>query len=518
MDFISRSVHVNESGVSLYTLVMLPGEGKWPAVIIRSPYYDAQEQMSDTEIELKGMEAFREFLEGGYAVIVQHCRGTGRSDGDCVPYINERVDGLALQKWIRTQPFYNGELFLYGGSYLCSVHYLTAPYAPDIKGAVFLKQDTERYNVCYRNGFFKAGLHGDWYVKMFHKKKHIEKSYVKDTFKTLPLTRFAPLVFGCEQEDWQETLRHPNREDPFWKTALGGADASHVTDSLPFPALVMTSFYDIYTGGVFDMWDAMTEETRSKCALMVNPYDHSFNETKQPIAFPKGRPEEQFGCFGVKWFDAIRGKGEYPLPRGKVTYYRLFENEWRTDDFAPTGKEIRIPFCEKDVSYDYNPAAPASFKGGLSDNFDGTAWQDEPNSRNDIRSFISKPFERETFVKGKMTAKLSVKSDCPDTCIYIRVSLVKENGTYGLRDDIHSLSEFAPDYVPGETVTIPFTFDDHAFLVKKGESIRVDVSSSAFPYYVPHTNRKGLYSEQIGYDIAHNTLIGGTGELVVPIE
>ena len=32
--------------------------------------------------------------------------------------------------------------------------------ADDIKGAIFGVQDCERYNICYRNGFLKKGLHG----------------------------------------------------------------------------------------------------------------------------------------------------------------------------------------------------------------------------------------------------------------------------------------------------------------------------------------------------------------------
>ena len=51
-----------------------------------------------------------------------------------------------------------------------------------------------------------------------------------------------------------------------------------------------------------------------------------------------------------------------------------------------------------------------------------------------------------------------------------------------------------------------FNFDEHAFLVKKGEKIRIDISSSAYPFYVPHTNIKGLYSLIDNYKIATNKI------------
>ena len=140
----------------LFTVYLLPDENrKFPTVVIRSPYVDKYENEKEENIALDYLSENRAWLQSGYAVVIQHCRGRGRSSGDCIPYINEREDGLALQEWIRTQDFYNGEIFLKGGSYLTSVHYVTAPFADDIKGAVFGIQDCERYNLCYRNGFFK---------------------------------------------------------------------------------------------------------------------------------------------------------------------------------------------------------------------------------------------------------------------------------------------------------------------------------------------------------------------------
>ena len=63
-----------------------------------------------------------------------------------------------------------------------------------------------------------------------------------------------------------------------------------------------------------------------------------------------------------------------------------------------------------------------------------------------------------------------------------------------------------------------FTFDEHAFVIKKGEKIRIDISSSAFPLYVRHTNNKGLYSTQTTTKIANNTVILKDSYIEIPIE
>ncbi|MBO7341774.1 MAG: CocE/NonD family hydrolase [Clostridia bacterium] len=152
---VSFYTYLKVDGAELFTVVCLPDEvGTFPTVLFRKPYQDAEVNMTEQEVADLYLEKKEKWLARGYAFVHQHCRGRGKSTGDFVPYINEREDGLALQEWVRKQPFYNGELYLLGSSYSSSVHYCTAPFAPDIKGAVLPVQDSERYNIIYRNGFF----------------------------------------------------------------------------------------------------------------------------------------------------------------------------------------------------------------------------------------------------------------------------------------------------------------------------------------------------------------------------
>lgn len=518
MSHTSYFAYLGSEGAELFTLVCLPGDvGQYPTVVFRTPYVDIEETLPEEEIAKRRLAEVSSFLAAGYAVVLQHCRGRGKSSGDCIPYINEREDGLLLLDWIRTQAFYNGEIYLCGASYTSSVHYVTAPFAPDIKGAVLEVQDAERYNCNYRNGFFKVGLHGNWYVSMYKKKSGLVKSYTADTYRMLPLSAFSETVFGECAPDLDGILGHPDRDDPFWKTRAGGGEAHNAIVGAAIPILLVTGFFDIYTGGVFDMWRSLDEKTRSLSALAVHPYDHSGTPNSQPIPFPGGTVREAFGDYRLRWLDAIRGKGGFPFPRGQVTYYPLFGDGYCTDAFHHAAPMRRIPLGEGSVTYKYNPYAPASFRGGLSANFGGTAWQDPPHTRYDIVTCYTPPFAEDTKLRGQMTASLRVMSDCEDTCFYLRLSLCKEEGDYGLRDDITKISNVAPDYVPGEEVTLSFRFDEIALCVKAGERLRIDISSSAFPHYVPHTNLRGLFSEQTVARVATNTVRLADSYLELPI-
>ena len=511
--------YLDREGVRLFTAVALPSEtGKFPTVIVRHPYVDAERELSEEEICRRRLSDQAHWLDAGYALVFQHCRGTGKSEGDCVPYIYEREDGLALQAWIREQPFYNGELYLYGSSYTSSVHFVTAPFASDIKGAVLSVQTSERYDCNYRNGFYKMGLHGGWYVKMYKKNGNLEKAFSPDAYRMLPLSDFSRTVLGESAPDFDEILQHPQREDPFWTTSrYGGAEAHDAITHARIPILLVTGFYDIYTGAIFDMWNRLDAETRAKSALLVHPYGHSGTPTGEPIAFEGATVAEHLGDFALRWINAVRGVEPYPAEPAQVTYYKLFGGAWCTDTFRQPCEALTFPLGEGERSYRYNPYAPATFEGGLSTNFGGNAWQGEPSSRYDIVSVLTPIFEKDTFVKGKMTARLKVRSSAEDTCFYMRISLVKAEGAYGLRDDIQQISNFRLDYTPGETLEIPFSFDEHAFVISAGERLRIDISSSSFPNYVPHTNRKGLFSEQTTAVVATNTVVFDGSTLTVPI-
>lgn len=510
---------IRSEDVELFTVVCLPEkEGRFPTVLCRSPYVDDTVDKPADVVAAAILESHRPWMEAGYATVSQHCRGTGKSTGDCIPYIHEREDGLALQAWVRTQSFYNGELFLHGGSYCCSVHYVTSPFADDIKGAVLEVQDQNRYNCNYRNGFYKIGLHGSWYVDMYKKKSGLTKSYTHDRFKLLPLSRFSETVFGEKADNFDEILRHPDPDDRFWLTRDGGGETRGVMDNAAIPVLYTTAFYDIYAGGIFDMWRGLSPAARAQSALLVNPYAHSGHPDHQPVRFPGGWVDEQFGHYARHWFDAIRNGTAFPFAQGQVTYYSLFENRWHTDRFEEPTEQLTLPLGDGSYTYRYDPADPAVFAGGLSTCFGGAAWQEPPFRRQDILTVYTAPFEEDTLVKGRMQATLRVRSDAEDTCFYVRVSLAKEEGDLGLRDDIHALSEVAPAYRAGDEVTLHFTFDDHAFQIGKGERLRVDISSSAFPHYVPHTNRRGLFSDITEAAVAENTVLLSASSLTVPIQ
>ncbi len=522
-------------GVKLFTIVSIPEKGKkFPVVITRTPYAPKKEQNI-----VKQINGYKRAKQYGYVVILQHTRGTGISEGDFIPYINERADGLALLEWIRKQDFYNGEIFLTGSSYNSSVHasYLnTMP--PDIKGIFWGVQDTERYNIIYRNGLLRLRLHSSWYVNNYKKNSSIVRNRAAAKFNTFPLAGITEKIFGERAADYEEMLLHPDRNDPFWKTpGAGGGEYSDALVNAKVPTFFVGAWHDIYTSGMFDIWHKLTPAHRKNCVFAVTPFDHAAMRRSKALVpelrSPGGLLSEYLPGKPLlyRWFDHIRrGDAWEKFPKGEITRFVVFDKQWVSSPEVGTDS-VPEKFYLTDkrnlsaesaavgkISYDYDPQDPAVFKGGCDGVFGGVQYQDAPNSRQDIISFITKPFEKDMIIEGECKVKLFVSSTAPDSCFYVRLSIVKKKHTLGLRNEIDTICRTNPDFRENGEAVIDFKLAPHHFKVAKGEALRLDVSSSCFPHYQLHSNFKGNQALQTKTQVARNTIITGKSFISVPFK
>ena len=520
MNIVTEHYMTARDGVKLYTTVQLPAaDGKFPTVIMRTPYDKLTTDFSALAAE----------DTCGYALVNQQCRGTARSEGECNAYLHEREDGLDLLEWVRKQPFYNGEIYLRGTSYRTSVHFAYLDTDPaDIRAAVLAVQDSERYNVCYRNGFFKTGLHGKWVFGMHRRNQHIERNFTLDTMRTMPLAGVTRAVFNEFVPYIEESFVHPDPDDPYWRSDEGGGYYSDVCNKCSMPILLVTSWYDIYTGGVFAMWRSLRPERRKRCALIVTPFDHAFD----PL--PEAVPEEsrEFMADGsmrtidprwrYRWFELFRqGRAWDFVEPGKIAYYRLWDNRWIIADDIRNGETVEEWYLDAErrllpggadageITYTYNPYAPAKFEGGVCNNFGGMKYQDEPNSRYDIISFLSAPLDADRVCEGEIEIELHCRSTAEDTCFYVRLDVVRDGKALPLRDDIDSLRRWNREYRPGDECAIRYKMAPHAFKLRRGDVLRLDVSSSCVPYFQVHTNYPGLQALQPVGRVCRNTILTG---------
>ncbi len=127
------------------------------------------------------------------------------------------------------------------------------------------------------------------------------------------------------------------------------------------------------------------------------------------------------------------------------------------------------------------------------------------NSIDGICSFVSEPFSADESFFGNIEWHMTVSSDCEESDFFIRIFLEENGEAYNLTETITSINHIKKDYKPFEKLTIDLKTPPIGFTIKKGNKIRVDISSDG-GIFVPNANVRGHFAEITETKVAHNTV------------
>lgn len=486
-------------GIRLYTRIVLPEEDKkLPVVFIRTPYEATHNGIPHPIDEYKNDL----FIENGYAVILQHTRGRGDSEGACRPY-EERQDGLDSLQIIRSLPFYNGEIYVTGSSYLSTVHLSYLDTNPsDIKAAALNIQTDRMYFRNHRNGCCYDYCNIGWWLSML-KNRYPNQAPYKDALYR-PYYRIMERVVGEDVPEYTAMLLNDEYND-FWEKD----SRTYVIDNLEIPVLFSEGWYDFYIEGMFSMWERLPEKTKTKSAFVVGPWGHATKVSdKAEYPLENGNIPEDYI---VKYFNSIRDNTSFtPFELGKVNYYCIGGDFWTTEKTQVWDRKLYFnsdstlsekPSTKAEQSYIFDPDKPTNcFK------HHNIFKAENVSSVEGVLSFVSAPFEQDTDFYGKIKWTMKVKSNCDDTTFFMRVYFVENGIAYNLSETVTSLSHINKNYTAGEECLIDIFTSPIGFRIKKGCSIRVDISSHS-DLYVPHSNTRGHWAKVTQARVATNTVI-----------
>lgn len=488
-----------EDGVKLYTLVILPdGEGPHSVVFFRTPYDPAPSE----ELIQSYAPMYAPYLENGFAIVWQHCRGRGGSEGDFVPFMGERADGLKTLSWIEQQDFCDGRVYLCGGSYLAYVHLSYLAVAPAcVKGAALAVMCVDGSKAFFKDGAYKADLGPMWYMDMYHHSDLTHDSsretYDRE-FRKYPLAEFPRRAYGYSVPSMDEILSL--LENPL--AVRGGySEARYAMRGCRIPVLLKDGWSEMFLTGMLDMWHELPEEIRKQSAFLMGPWGHGCAvDPACPYPLSNGNIE---GNPELDWLihlrDGVEAKCVTP---GMVKYYAVGEGEWKlAEDFPDnartkhmyltTERSMANAACEGEISWIHDPEDPPFFPGGP-DSFNtppyAMAAQPQPNFRPDVISFVSEPLTADMPLAGRIRIVLQAASDCDDTAFVARVCCVEQNGTATIMQE--GVMHLDP-YVPGEWKEISVELDNLCWTLHPGQRLRLDLSSADAANYFVHPNYAG---------------------------
>lgn len=496
---ISDSMLPMSDGIELATTVYRPkGNGPFPVIVARTPY---------NKDGLKG-EGQR-FCRNGYAFVAQDLRGRFKSKGHhAVIFHNDGWstphDGHDTLEWIARQSWCNGKIGSTGGSALGITQNMAAPGAPAALQAqhVFVAFSDMYQQGAYQGGAFRTGLLENW---------------LKAT--------------GMTDVNLKTFVEHSHYDD-FWKELNAEAQAERVNA----PAVFFGGWYDIFLQGTINSFTTIQSRggpaAQGRCRLVIAPIGHgSMTELKYP-----SKASQLPRCAdNLAWFDAIlKGRDNGIAVEKPVHYYVMGDptddtapgNVWRSADTWPpaaaatsyylhgSGKLSTAPPTESGSrSYKYDPAQPVPTVGGaeLGANI-GPRDQRSIELRPDVLLFTSDVLETPLEVTGRISARLYVSSDCPDTDFTVKLTDVYPDGRSMLVTDGIIRARFRESFEketplePGAVVAIPVDLWSTSLVFNKGHRIRIAVSSSNSPRFDPNPNTGHPFRADPEQRVATNSL------------
>lgn len=329
-------------GVELNATLYLPRDlsGPVPAVFSLTPY-------SSDRFHERGMT----FARFGYVFAIVDVRGRGNSGGRFVPFAHDAEDGHDVTEWLAAQPFCDGEVSMWGGSYGGMAQWGTASTRPPHLASI-VPVASPHLGVdfpFFKNVFFSYAI--QWLT--FTSGKRADTNLFGDYDYWLGKYRqlheeglaFAELdrLVGNEGTVFQTWLEHPT-PDAYWEAM---APTAEDYARLDLPVLTITGAYDGDLRGALHYYrrhhEHGTPEALRDHYLVIGPWDHAGTRTpRRTVGGLELGPASMVDMDELhrQWYDWTLRGGEKPeLLRDRVAYYVAGPGaeEWR---WAPSLEAI----------------------------------------------------------------------------------------------------------------------------------------------------------------------------------
>jgi uncharacterized protein len=493
------------------------------------------------------------YAHRGYAFVQAYVRGRGQSGGVKSDNLGDQVgrDGHDLVEWIAAQPWSDGRVVMFGGSFVGMTQWQTAaqlpphlagiaPYVPiypgwDIPNTNGIPQAWTTVILGYVAGrslntaFFRN--QGYWEGKMLEQYAAYRPFYELDD------------AIGIAADDWWMLDTQGTRKSMFdvWLEHVGDAAfnlaAEPKTESyqrMNFPVLTVTGYYDEDQAGSLHYYRNYLAHAPpaaiAQLHLVIGPWDHS--GAQEPTKTIKGVATPEAAIIDMQklhadWYDYALDRGPLPpLLRSAVAYFMLGADEWRyakTLDLASSGKELTLYLAEpsgtpQDVfrsgQLAPKPHANEPPAGIVSDprelpELAVAKYAADEDLTSQFRAFQkraitfhSDPFSQDTEIAGQIRLTLECEADAPDFDLWAQVLMVlAEGSTVRLGEDIRRArfrnSQFKEELVkPGQLVRIPFEFNWLARRIPAGARLRLTIAPLNSPNYQKNFNTGG----RMGYE------------------
>jgi putative CocE/NonD family hydrolase len=493
------------------------------------------------------------FAQNGYVFVLVDVRGRGNSEGKFEPFAQEAHDGHDVVEFLATQPWSNGKVTMWGGSYAGFDQWATLKEFPphlativpaaaahagvdfpfyrgifstyDMQWLTFTSGDTPNQNLFGETPFW------------------IQKSR-ELYFQQAPFSTFDRIV-GNTTTVFQKWLQHP-LYDEYWQ-AMAPTPEQYARINVPI--LTITGDYDGDQPGALSYYREHMQygnaSAKQNHYLIIGPWDHAGTRTpnKEVGGLTFGEASMlDLNALHKQWYDwTMKGGPKPDFLKKRVAYYVIgpgAENWKYADDLesiagerrklylSSTNSEANDAFHAGVLIADARASAPDHFT------YDPRDLRPADLEKEEVKNYItdqryqlnlfgagvvyhSEPFPEPTEVSGFIKLTVWMSMDVPDTDFAASLYEVMPDGTTvqltsdAMRARFRESTKQEKLVSPGEITRYDFEgFTWFSRRVSKGSRLRLVLQCPNTIYQEKNYNAGGVVANESGKDarVAHVTV------------
>ena len=483
-----------------------PGAGPWPVLLMRQPY---GRRIANTLCYAHPSW----YAAQGYLVVIQDVRGRGSSQGIFRTLESEAADGAETIAWAASLPGANGRVGMYGFSYQGTAQLLAATRAGPTRNGPALQAIAPamigwdlRRDWAYENDAFLLQGNLGWATQIAaesarHAGDRAAHAALFAITRALPL--HDPVQARPDFIERHRDLTHYHAwldepaDSPYWATISPSTHAEALASSGP-AMLFIGGWYDSHLPGTLAAHQRIAAAGRVPTRLVVGPWGH-FPWDRRVGALDFG-PEAvtTIDLLQVRWFDRWLKDDRNGVEQEKpLRLFDLGAKTWRDLDDWPTDRTRLYPSAtgRATVAKDdgrlleapgeagvewlvHDPWRPAPSLGGAFGAQPGPVDRSAADSRADVLTFTTPPFDTPRTVLGAVEATLWLDSDAASFDVACILSRVAPNGqAIPIASGYRHLRQPPPD----SQVSIPMRAC--CITLQPGEALRLSIAAAAFPAF-----------------------------------
>lgn len=453
-------------GVTLDTNVMLPADGgRAPVILVRTPYPPS------------GAEAtFSPFTRKGYAVVVQSCRGTGKSNGVLDPLAQEFADGQDTVRWLAGQSWSNGRIGTIGASYEGFTALAASIDAPEVRVVIADGAISD----AFAGWPLQRGIPMDtgmlWWLEIVRTGRELleDPVYRSNVTNARPLIGLDVKTHGKEDSTWRAIAAAADRRSAFWDArSLLGKMSAQCTPTLHIQAA------NEWADDPLEAWKAAQS---SACSPDVKKHQRF-------ILGAQGHAGAVYAPFSSSVEGAaLRAYLDHFLKGGpavdampRVQYFVGGADAWRSSHAWPPSDARVVRFLDNGAGA-FTPTSPGAEKtAALSLNPD----TDDPCAvAPESLSFASPPLDADLDIAGAPALVVTVSTTAEDGDLSAVLYEQTASGEIAWSNAQRLRLRFRESYTeprpmtPSAPTEVRLTFNSMARRLRKGSSLMLAIATA----------------------------------------